>query len=122
MLILSPVLLAASHLLTFPPSSPPSPPPNLNPPSCSIAAESARVVAAAESQVLLPCAFGHAVQLCDDVQARALELEAAEAKRDAGEKGHWGNVSLGDGAWALCAGKMQATLRQTERQLLRLQV
>ena len=52
----------------------------------------------------------------------SLELEAAEAKRDAGERGHGGNVSLGDGACALCAGKMQATLRQTERQLIRLQV
>ncbi len=65
-----------------------TPPPPVFP-SRSIAAESARVVAAAEDQVRRPrvsqdfcCSYVTALQV------RALELEAADAKRDAGECVH----------------------------------
>ncbi len=82
-------------------------PPNAFLSHCSIAAESARAVAAAEGQV------------------RALELEASDAKRDAGKRIACKQPNMLP-PWVMacvsCAGKMQATLRQTERQLLRLQV
>ena len=57
-------------------------------------------------------------------QVRALELEASDAKRDAGKRIACKQPKMLP-PWVMAcvsAGKMQATLRQTERQLLRLQV
>lgn len=72
------------RVVTFPPSSYPLPPPPLFP-FCSIAAESARAVAAAEGHVRASRIFGFVFGTVTSLQVRALELEAAEAKRDAGD-------------------------------------
>ena len=81
-------------------------------------------MAAAEGHVRASRICGFLFGALMSLQVRALELEAAEAKRDAGDCFYrilvvtWLMTNL----CVLCAGKMQATLRQTERQLIRLQV